>query len=97
MKLQLQRERSVGDRQFKGPVDCLRQTIRAEGIFGLWRAFIGSIAFRSGFFVMFLGVEGLMRSFAHLDGTRFQVRSFLLVVQFHPSNQQPLLAIHGRS
>lgn len=57
VKLQLQSQRSVADRQFKGPIDCARQVIRAQGILGLWSGFTGSLAFRSNFFWMFLSFE----------------------------------------
>ena len=75
MKLQLQLQRSVANRQFKGPIDCARQIVVNQGIGGLWRGFTGSLAFRSGFFFMFLGVEALMRLFGRLDGTSLQVAS----------------------
>lgn len=57
MKLQLQSQRDVRDRQFKGPVDCARQIIRTEGIRGMWSGFTGSLAFRSNFFWMFSSFE----------------------------------------
>ncbi|KZT44551.1 mitochondrial carrier [Sistotremastrum suecicum HHB10207 ss-3] len=73
VKLQLQMERSVDQRQFKGPIDCAKQVIRVHGLRGLWQGLGGSLLFRSGFFFMFLSIEGLMRSFARLDGTRFEI------------------------
>jgi len=45
------------DRQFKGPIDCIRQIIRVQGLGGLWSGFTGSLVFRSNFFWMFLSVE----------------------------------------
>ena len=45
------------DRQFKGPIDCVRQIIRVQGLGGLWSGFSGSLVFRSNFFWMFLSVE----------------------------------------
>ncbi|KAF8739321.1 hypothetical protein AX14_010094 [Amanita brunnescens Koide BX004] len=57
VKLQLQSQKSVTDRQFKGPIDCARQIIRAQGVLGMWSGFTGSLAFRSNFFWMFLSVE----------------------------------------
>lgn len=57
VKLQLQSQRLVTDRQFKSPIDCGRQIIQVQGPRGLWSGFIGSLAFRSNFFWMFLSVE----------------------------------------
>lgn len=65
VKLQLQLQRSPSDRQFKGPIDCARQVVRAQGIQGLWTGFIGSLAFRSNFFWMFLSFE--VSDSPHLD------------------------------
>ncbi|KAF8739318.1 hypothetical protein AX14_010094 [Amanita brunnescens Koide BX004] len=73
VKLQLQSQKSVTDRQFKGPIDCARQIIRAQGVLGMWSGFTGSLAFRSNFFWMFLSVEGLMRFFSRLTGTPFEI------------------------
>jgi len=73
VKLQLQLQRSVSDRLFKNPIDCARQIVRAQGISGLWRGLAGSLAFRSGFFFMFLAFEALMRTFSKLKGTRFEL------------------------
>ncbi|KAF9505802.1 hypothetical protein BS47DRAFT_1431677 [Hydnum rufescens UP504] len=69
VKLQLQTQRSVADRQFKGPIDAARQVIKAHGIQGMWRGLPSSVALRSSFFWFFLSVEGLMRAFSRLDGT----------------------------
>lgn len=71
IKLQMQMQRSVADRQYKGPIDCARQVVRARGALGLWTGFTGSMAFRANFLWMFLSFEALMRAFASLDGTRF--------------------------
>ncbi|KAK7461995.1 hypothetical protein VKT23_008426, partial [Stygiomarasmius scandens] len=67
VKLQLQQQRSVADRQFRGPIDCIRQILRAQGPLGLWMGFTGSLAFRSNFFWMFLSFEGLMRTFSAMN------------------------------
>ncbi|KAF8530038.1 mitochondrial carrier [Hysterangium stoloniferum] len=69
VNLQLQRQRAVSERKFKGPIDCIRQVVQANGILGLWRGFGGSLAFRSSFFFMFI----LMRSFSRLQGTRYEM------------------------
>lgn len=73
VKLQLQSQRSLSDRQFKDPIDCARQIIRAQGLLGLWSGFTGSLAFRSNFFWMFLSFEALMRGFSRLTGTPYEI------------------------
>lgn len=57
VKLQMQSQRSVKDRQFKGPIDCARQIVRAQGALGLWTGFTGSLAFRANFLWMFGSIE----------------------------------------
>ncbi|KAH9944287.1 mitochondrial carrier, partial [Epithele typhae] len=57
VKLQLQLQRSAADRQYRNPIDCIRQIVRAKGMLGLWTGFTGSLAFRSNFFWMFGSVE----------------------------------------
>ncbi|KAJ3572516.1 hypothetical protein NP233_g3028 [Leucocoprinus birnbaumii] len=73
VKLQLQSQKAVSDRQFKGPIDCARQIIQNQGIFGMWSGFTGSLAFRANFFWMFLSVEALMRGFSRLEGTPYSM------------------------
>ncbi|KDR84904.1 hypothetical protein GALMADRAFT_233364 [Galerina marginata CBS 339.88] len=73
VKLQLQSQKSVSDRQFKGPIDCARQIIRVQGVTGLWTGFTGSLAFRSNFFWMFLSFEAFMRGFSRLEGTPYEI------------------------
>ncbi|KIP11405.1 hypothetical protein PHLGIDRAFT_27892 [Phlebiopsis gigantea 11061_1 CR5-6] len=73
IKLQMQIQRSAADRQYKGPIDCARQIIKSQGVFGLWNGFTGSLTFRSNFLWMFLSFEALMRGFSSLDGTPYQI------------------------
>ncbi|OSD03179.1 mitochondrial carrier [Trametes coccinea BRFM310] len=73
VKLQLQLQRSTSDRQYKGPIDCIRQIVRAQGVLGLWIGFTGSLAFRSNFLWMFGSFEALMRAFSKLDGTPYAI------------------------
>ncbi|KAI0082268.1 mitochondrial carrier [Panus rudis PR-1116 ss-1] len=73
IKLQMQSQRSVADRQFKGPIDCARQVIRSQGILGLWTGFAGSLAFRANFLWMFGSFEALMRTCSKLEGTSFEM------------------------
>ena len=78
VKLQMQVQRSVHDRQYKGPVDCARQVIAAKGIMGLWTGFTGCLAFRANFFWLFGSFEVFMRAFKseRLEGTVFEVYHF---------------------
>ncbi|KAG8750791.1 hypothetical protein FRC14_000219 [Serendipita sp. 396] len=73
VKLQVQYQARKSDRQFSGPIDCMKQVIRAQGIRGLWRGFAGSLAFRANFFWLFISIEALMRGSARLEGTRFEM------------------------
>ncbi|KAF5313160.1 hypothetical protein D9619_003449 [Psilocybe cf. subviscida] len=73
VKLQLQAQKSVADRRFKGPIDCARTIMRVQGVTGFWSGFTGSLAFRSNFFWMFLSFEALMRAFSGLSGTRYEI------------------------
>jgi len=57
VKLQLQLQKLSSDRQFRGPIDCAKQVVRAQGIQGLWTGFTGSLVFRSNFFWMFVSFE----------------------------------------
>ncbi|KAA1468697.1 mitochondrial carrier [Dentipellis sp. KUC8613] len=73
VKLQLQLQKLPSERQFKGPIDCARQVVRAHGIKGLWSALPASLIYRSNFFWMFLSFEALMRTFARMEGTRLEM------------------------
>ncbi len=73
VKLQLQTQKSVADRVYKGPIDCAKQIVRAHGVLGLWSGFTGSLAFRTNFLWMFGSFEVLMRGFSRLEGTSYGV------------------------
>jgi len=73
VKLQLQLTRSRATWQFKGPVDCLRQVLKAQGPVGLYRGISSMLLFRSCFSSMFCSYEVLLRSFRSLRGGRFEV------------------------
>ncbi|KAJ4486037.1 mitochondrial carrier [Lentinula aciculospora] len=73
VKLQLQSQRLISDRQFKGPIDCVRQILGVQGPLGLWSGFTGSVAFRLNFGFMFLSFESLMRASSTLNGTPFEM------------------------
>lgn len=71
VKLQLQQQALKADRQFKGPIDCAKQVLRAQGLRGLYRGLAGSLAFRANFFWMFMSIEAMMREVGRLEGTGF--------------------------
>ncbi|KAI5836191.1 mitochondrial carrier [Schizophyllum commune Tattone D] len=77
VKLQLQQERRVADRQFKGPIDCIRQIVRMQGISGLWSGFTGTVVMRTNFFWMFLSVEAFMRTFSRFEQISTPTANFL--------------------
>ncbi len=69
VKLQVQLQRSVADRQFKGPIDTIKKIVKSQGVTGLWRGFPASVLHRSNFFWMFLSVE-VWASIAHPIGLK---------------------------
>ncbi|CAE6536696.1 unnamed protein product [Rhizoctonia solani] len=73
VKLQMQTQRDVKDRQYKGVIDVIRQIYRVQGPLGIWRGFASSLVYRSSFCWMFISYEVIMRTFSLLDGTRFEV------------------------
>ncbi|KAH8099412.1 mitochondrial carrier [Cristinia sonorae] len=73
IRLQMQMQRAVADREFKGPIDCAKQIIQQRGVIGLWSGFTGSLAFRANFLWMFGSIEVLMRTFSSLKGTQFEM------------------------
>ncbi|KDN51469.1 hypothetical protein RSAG8_00014, partial [Rhizoctonia solani AG-8 WAC10335] len=73
VKLQMQTQRDVKDRQYKGVIDVIRQIYRVQGPLGIWRGFASSLVYRSSFCWMFASYEVLMRTFSLFDGTRFEV------------------------
>lgn len=73
VNLQLQRQRDVADRQYKGPIDLIRQVYNARGVKGFYRGFGTTLYFRGCFFWMFGSVEAYMRLFGKLRGTRLEV------------------------
>ncbi|KAJ6575031.1 mitochondrial carrier [Mycena capillaripes] len=72
VRLQLQMQKSVTDRQFKGPIDCAQQLVRSQGISGLWTGFSGGLLFRANFFYMFLAFEACMRGLSRLKNTPYE-------------------------
>ncbi|KAJ7357287.1 mitochondrial carrier [Mycena albidolilacea] len=72
VRLQLQMQKSVSDRQFKGPIDCAQQLVRSQGVLSLWTGFSGGLLFRANFFYMFLAFEACMRGLSRLNGTSYE-------------------------
>ncbi|KAJ6519742.1 mitochondrial carrier [Mycena sanguinolenta] len=72
VRLQLQMQKSVSDRQFKGPIDCAQHIVRSQGVFSLWTGFSGGLLFRANFFYMFLAFEACMRGLSTLKGTPYE-------------------------
>ena len=58
VRLQIQYEVNKADRQFSGPIDCIRKIHRKQGILGLYNGFLGTIASRSNFMFAFGSFEG---------------------------------------
>ncbi|KAK0519798.1 hypothetical protein OC842_007320 [Tilletia horrida] len=59
--------------QFKGPIDCAAQIVRANGITGLWHALPATLLFRSSFAVMWVSYDIIQRGFLKLRGTPFEM------------------------
>ncbi|KAF7347897.1 Mitochondrial substrate carrier family protein L [Mycena venus] len=72
VRLQLQIQKSVSDRQFRGPIDCAQHLMRSQGVLGLWTGFSGGLLFRANFFYMFLAFEACMRGLSRLNGTFYE-------------------------
>ncbi|KAF8610626.1 mitochondrial carrier [Ceratobasidium sp. AG-I] len=73
VKLQMQTQRDVKDRQYKGLTDLIRQMYRVQGPFGIWRGFASSLVYRSSFCWMFTSYEVLMRASTLLNGTPLEM------------------------
>ena len=58
VRLQLQYEVNKVDRQFSGPIDCIRKILRQQGILGLYSGFLSTVTIRSNFMFFFGGFEG---------------------------------------
>ncbi|KAK7064291.1 mitochondrial substrate carrier family protein L [Favolaschia claudopus] len=72
VRLQLQMQKAVSDRQFKGPIDCAQQLVRSEGVLGLWTGFTGGLLYRANFFYMFLAFEACMRGLSRFHGMPYE-------------------------
>ncbi|KAK0553406.1 hypothetical protein OC846_001319 [Tilletia horrida] len=63
--------------QFKGPIDCAAQIVRANGPQGLWHALPATLVFRSSFAVMWMSFDLIQRGFTKLRGTPFEMSTEL--------------------
>ncbi|CEG67114.1 hypothetical protein RMATCC62417_03583 [Rhizopus microsporus] len=57
IKARLQVQYDAGTKVYKGPIDCIRQVVRNNGIFGLWQGLLPTMLFRSWFFVFWSSYE----------------------------------------
>ncbi|WVR03445.1 hypothetical protein IAU60_000436 [Kwoniella sp. DSM 27419] len=64
-------------KQFKGPIDVIRQTVAEQGAKGMWKGLGASFIYRSCFAAMFGGFEIFNRLFKSFDGTRWQMSTEL--------------------
>ncbi|ORX54985.1 mitochondrial carrier [Hesseltinella vesiculosa] len=51
IKARLQVQYDAKTTVYSGPIDCIRQVVRNNGVFGLWQGLLPTMAFRSWFFV----------------------------------------------
>ncbi|WVO14819.1 hypothetical protein L204_102458 [Cryptococcus depauperatus] len=73
-KLQLQLVQPAHiPRQFSGPIDVIRQTVRQQGVTGMWRGLEASFIYRSCFAAMFGSFEALKRMIKSWDGTSWEL------------------------
>ena len=62
-------------REFSGPIDCIMQTVRQQGVLGLWKTLPITMIFRANFAVMFGGYDFFQRQFEKLKGTKYELGS----------------------
>lgn len=60
-------------KQYSGPIDVIRQTVKAQGITGMWRGLPASFMYRSCFAAMFGGFEVFNRLFDGWKGTSWEM------------------------
>lgn len=83
-KLQMQTQRvslhlpgqsaaEVVQKQFAGPVDCIRQIVAQRGVLGLWHALPATLLFRSSFAAMFGSYEYFQRQLSSWKGTSWEL------------------------
>ncbi|GAA5924120.1 hypothetical protein JCM1841_004579 [Sporobolomyces salmonicolor] len=60
LKARLQMQ-TIGPKLYTGPIDCARQVVKANGVFGLYKGFGATLLFRSWFGMMFFSYEVIQR------------------------------------
>ncbi|RCI03827.1 hypothetical protein CU098_009324 [Rhizopus stolonifer] len=61
IKARLQVQYDTKSQIYKGPIDCIRQVVRNNGVFGLWQGLLPTMLFRSWFFVFWSSYEVFSR------------------------------------
>ncbi|KAI8640867.1 mitochondrial carrier domain-containing protein [Parasitella parasitica] len=59
IKARLQVQYDAKSKTYKGPIDCIRQVVRNNGVLGLWQGLTPTMLFRSWFFVFWCSYEVL--------------------------------------
>ena len=57
VKSQLQLQYSNDVKLYSGPIDCVRQVVKRNGVLALWNGYAASLLFRSQFWILFGGFE----------------------------------------
>ncbi|KAI8983045.1 mitochondrial carrier domain-containing protein [Pilobolus umbonatus] len=57
IKARLQIQYDSVHKTYKGPIDCIKQVVRNNGVFGLWQGLFPTMLFRSWFFVFWSSYE----------------------------------------
>ncbi|KAG1506498.1 hypothetical protein G6F53_009649 [Rhizopus delemar] len=69
IKARLQVQYDSGNKVYKGPIDCVKQVVRNNGIFGLWQGLLPTMLFRSWFFVFWGSYEVFTKELSKLNMT----------------------------
>jgi solute carrier family 25 carnitine/acylcarnitine transporter 20/29 len=57
IKSRLQVQYDTSRKIYTGPIDCVKQVVRNNGVFGLWQGLLPTMLFRSWFFVFWSSYE----------------------------------------
>lgn len=61
IKARLQVQYDARTKTYKGPIDCIKQVVRNNGVFGLWQGLTPTMLFRSWFFAFWGSYEVFTR------------------------------------
>ncbi|KAI8368413.1 putative mitochondrial inner membrane transporter ymc3 [Choanephora cucurbitarum] len=61
IKARLQVQYDAKTKVYSGPIDCIRQLVRNNGVFGLWQGLLPTMLFRSWFFLFWSSYEVFSR------------------------------------